>query len=75
MIELDHPLSHVERVVIRQRNDAGSEFDSVGSLRGGGEEHLWAGDHFPAGGMVLATPKLVESEAIEMLSEVKISTE
>ena len=40
VIELDDAVGHRERVVVRQRDDAGSQADAAGALDRGGDEHL-----------------------------------
>jgi hypothetical protein len=74
-VELHHALRNVERVVIGQGDDAGSEFDTLRPLAGGGQEHLGRADHLPAARMVLAAPELVIAEPVEMLDEVEVAAE
>src|SRR3954469_18461257 len=45
----------------------------VGSLPGGGDEDLRRGDDLAAGGVVLADPRLVVAQAIEMLDEREVA--
>ena len=73
VIELHHALSDHEWVVVRQRNDAGAELDSMGALRGGGQEDLRRRDHLPAGGVMLAAPEFVVSQMFEVFDECKIT--
>jgi hypothetical protein len=40
VVELDHALGDVERMVVRQRHHAGGELDAVGALPRRGQEHL-----------------------------------
>ena len=75
VVELDDALGDVERVVVRQRHDAGAELDRVRDLAGGGQEHLRRGDHLPAGRVVLAAPELVEAELVEVRGELEVALE
>ena len=47
----------------------------MGALTGCGQEHFGRRDHFPAAAVVLSAPKLLESPAVEMLSEIEIALE
>ena len=75
VVELDHPLGDVERVVVGQADDAGAEADGVADLAGGGEEHLRGGDRLPARRVVLAAPELVEPEAVEVGHQLEVALE
>ena len=75
VIELHDPLRHVERMVERQRHDAGAELDAVRALAGGGEEHLGRRDHLPARRVVLAAPELVVAEPVEVLGQIQVAAE
>ena len=66
VVELHDALGDVERVVVRQRHDAGAEPMRVRALARRGEEHLRRGDHLPAAGVVLAAPELVVAELVEV---------
>src|SRR5262245_21878132 len=59
MIEVDHALRDVERMMIGNRDDAGTEPDAVGPLCCRDQEHFRRADRFPASGMMFADPKLV----------------
>jgi hypothetical protein len=45
------------------------------ALSGGGDEDLRRGDDLAAGGVVLADPRLVVAEAIEVLDEREVALE
>ncbi len=75
VVELDHALSDVERVVVREADDARAESDAVGLLRRRGEEHLGRGDHLPARRVMLAAPELVETEPVEVGRELDVTLE
>ncbi len=75
VIELHDPLRDVERMVERQRHDAGAELDAVRALAGGGEEHLGRRDHLPARRVVLAAPELVVAELVEVLGQIQVAAE
>ena len=73
VVELHDALADVERVVIRQRHDAGAEADALRALAGGREEQLGRGDHLPAGRVVLAHPELVVAELVEERRELEVT--
>src|SRR5438105_399467 len=75
VVELDHPLCHVERMVIGQGDHTGRELDPLRSLACRGQEHLGRGDHLPAGGMMLAAPELVVAELVQVLHELEVTAE
>jgi hypothetical protein len=75
VVELHDALGDVERVVVGQAGDPGPQHDVVGVLCRTGEEHLGRGDHLPARRVVLATPELVESEAVEVRGELDVALE
>ena len=75
MVELDHALRDVERVVVGERDDAGAEADAVRALAGRGQEHLGRGDDLPTRGVMLAAPELVVAELVELLRKVEVAAE
>jgi hypothetical protein len=75
VIELNHGRSDGERMVQRQRLDAGAEADARGALGGGGDEHLGRADHLVAAGVMLADPRLVEPKPVEMGHQLEIALE
>src|SRR5712671_1172294 len=75
VIELHHPLRHVERMVIRKGYHAGRELDALRSFARRGEEHLGRADHLPAAGMMLSAPEFFVPELVQMLHEVEIAAE
>ena len=62
-----------QRVVVRQRDDAGAEPDPLGALRGRGDENLWRTDDLAARRVVLADPHLVEAEPVEVFDELEVA--
>src|SRR5712675_360929 len=72
VVELHHALRDVEGMVIGQRDHAGAELDALGTLAGGGQEHLRRGDGFPARGMMFTAPEFVISERIELFDEIEV---
>jgi hypothetical protein len=72
VVELDHAVGNHQRVVIRQRDDAGSEPDALGSLSGGGDEKLGRPVDLESARMMLADPRLVVSELVEEFDELEI---
>ena len=75
VVELHQPPGDGERVVIGQRDDAGAEADVAGALRGGGDEHLRAGDDLEAARVVLADPGLVIVQPVEMDQQLHVALE
>ena len=65
------PLGHPQRVVVGQRGHAGAELDVARALGGGGDEDLRRGDDLAAGRVVLADPRLVVAEAVEVLDRAR----
>jgi hypothetical protein len=53
-------------VVVGERHDAGAELDVLGALGRGGDEDLGAADQLVATRVVLAEPRLVEAEPVEL---------
>ena len=72
-VELHDPLGDVERMVVRQADDAGAEADRARHLAGAGEEHLRRGDRLPARRVVLAAPELVVAETVEVGDELEVA--
>ena len=64
-----------ERVVVGQRADARAEADVLRALRRGRDEHLGTGDDLVAGRVVLADPRLVEAEAVEVHDQIEVALE
>src|SRR5207237_7418746 len=60
---------------IGQRDHAGAELDALGALAGGRQKHFRRGDHFPARGMVLAAPELVEAERVDLFDKIEVPAE
>ena len=73
VVELHQSLRHHEWVVVRQRDNAGPEFDPRRSFRQRGEEDLRTANNFPTRRVVLPTPELVEPELVEMHTERQIA--
>ena len=66
MVEQDRPVRHPQRVVVRQRQDAGAELDVPGLGGDVGDEDLRRGDDLGAARVVLADPGLVVTEVVEL---------
>ena len=75
VVEQHEPVGEQQRVVVRQRVDAGAEPDVLGALRRGRDEHLGRRDDLVAGGVVLTDPHLVEAEAVEVDDQVEVALE
>ncbi len=73
VVELDHAVGQHERVVVGQRDDAGAEPDVPGALGRGGDEHLRAGDQLEAARMMLADPRLVIIQPVEVLQQLEVA--
>ena len=61
-----------QRVVIRQRQDAGAELDVAGLGCGVGDEHEGVGDDLGAGRVVLADPDLVVAQSVQQLDRFQV---
>jgi hypothetical protein len=75
VVELDHAISQNERMMIRQRHDAGAEPVMARASGRAGDEHLGTGDDLETAGMVLADPGLVIVQPVEMLEQFHIAFE
>src|SRR3972149_1203102 len=64
VVEEDHAVGDVKRVVVGDGDDAGAEADVLRALAGGGDEDFGAGDRLPATPVMLADPRLVEAEVV-----------
>ena len=73
MIEHHDSLRDVERMMIRNRDDAGAELDSLGALGGRDQEHLGRRDRLPSGRVMLADPEFVVVKFVEPLREFEIA--
>ena len=75
VVEQDGPLGDPQRVVVADADHAGAELDVAGPLGGGGDEDLRRGDDLGAGRVVLADPRLVEAEPVEVLDQLEVALE
>ena len=73
VVELHDAIGEHQRVVIRERGDAGAEADVPRALGGGGDEDLGRGDDLVAGAVVLADPGLVVAELVEVLDQLHVA--
>ena len=73
VVEHHDAIGQDERVVVRQRVHPGAEFDVLGAFRGGGDEHLRAGDQLRAGGVVLTDPGLGVAEPVQVLHQLEVA--
>src|SRR4051812_1496893 len=73
MVELHDAVGHHHRVMIRQRDDPGAEPDVPCTLGSKGDEDLGRRDDLITGRMVLADPRLVKAELVEMHDQVQIA--
>ena len=73
VVELGHARGQHEGVVVGQRDHAGAEPDVARPLGGGGDEHLGAGDDLEAAGMMLADPRLMVVQPVEVLDQLHVA--
>ena len=73
VVEQDDAVGDVERVVIRDADDARAEPYALCAFAGGREEDFGRGDDLPTAGVVLADPCLVEAELVEPGDEVDVA--
>ena len=64
-----------QRVVVGERGHPGAEAEVLGALGGGGDELDRVGDDLPAGGVVLADPRLLDAELVEVLHQREVAVE
>jgi hypothetical protein len=72
VVEHQDAVRQDERVVVRQRRDARAELDPLRALRRSRDEHLGRGDGLEPAGVVLADPRLIEAETIEVLHQLQV---
>src|SRR5271156_2584878 len=73
MVEHHDSLCDVERMMVRNRDDAGAELDSLGAFGRGDQEHFWRRDRLPSRRMMLADPELIVVKLIEQFGEFEIA--
>jgi len=73
VVELHHAVGQHERVVVGQRDDTGAEPDVAGALGRCGDEHLRTGDQLEPARMVLADPRLVIVQPVEVLEQFEVA--
>ena len=66
MIQLHHTLGDMEGMVVRQRNNTGTQPNPLRALGGSSEEQFRGGDRFPASGMMFAAPKFIKSQLFKL---------
>ncbi len=72
VVQEHHPIGHPQRVVVRQRQDAGAQVDVPGQVRHVRDEHQRVADGFDAARVVLAEPRLLEAHAVHQLDDLDI---
>ena len=75
VVEQHHAIGEDQRVVVGERGHPGAEAEVRGALRGGGDEHRRVGDDLPAGRVVLADPRLLVAEVVEVLHELEVAVQ
>ena len=75
VIQQHQPVGDPQRVVVRERDDPGTEPDPLGPFRGRGDEDLWRADDFAARRVMLPDPRFVETQRIKVLDELEITLE
>ena len=73
MIKLDDAVRRHQRAVIGQRHDAGAELDAPRALRRGGDEQFGTRNDLEARGVMLADPRFLVTQAVEMLDQLEIA--
>ena len=71
VVEQHEPVGEHQRVVVRERVHAAAEAEVLRARGGRGDEHLGRRDDLVAAGVVLADPRLVEAEAVEVLEQLR----
>ena len=75
VVELHGSFGDPQRVVVAGADHAGAEPDVARALCGGGDEDLRGGDHLGPRRVVLADPRLVVVEPIQMLDQLEVALE
>ena len=75
VVELDDAVRRHQRIMVRQRDDAGAEADRPRALGGDRDEQFGRADRLPAGGMVLADPRFVEAQPVEPGHQLQVALE
>ena len=75
VVEQHEAVGEHQRVVVRQRVHAGAEPDVLRAFRRRRDEHLRRRDDLVAAGVVLADPRLVEAEPVEVLDQLQVAFE
>jgi hypothetical protein len=75
VIELDDAIRDHERLVVRQRHHAGPEADALGALGCRRDEELGRGDDLEARRMMLADPRFLVAQPIEMLDQREVAVD
>src|SRR6516225_5482314 len=73
MVEEDDALSHPQRIVIRNADHAGAEFDVTRALGRRRYHDFRRGGELGASGVMLAEPCLIIAAAIQPLDEIEIA--
>ena len=73
VVELHEAVRDHQRVVVGQAGHARAEPDVARALDGGGDENFRRGDGFPAGGVMLADPRLVEAQLVDPLDQLHVA--
>jgi hypothetical protein len=73
VVEQDDAVGHPQRVVVGQRQHPGAELDVLRLRRRVGDEEHVVGDDLAPARVVLADPRLVEAEPVEVLDELDVA--
>ncbi len=73
VVELQDSVRHHQRVVVRQRSNAGAKLDPPRPGCCSGDEDERVGDEFACVAVMFADPDFVVSEVVEMLDEVHVA--
>jgi hypothetical protein len=75
VVELHHAVRQDERIVVGQRGHARAKSDMSRALGCRGDEHLRRGDDLEAARMMLADPRLVVVQFVDMLQQFHVALE
>ena len=75
VVEHDDAVGEDQRVVVGQRVDARAELDVSCCPGRGGDEHFGGRDRLEPGRVVLADPRLVVAELVEVLDQLEVAVQ
>jgi len=75
VIKLDHPVRNRQRIVIGQGNNTRPQANALRPLRRRRDKKLGRGNNLIARRMVLADPRLVVAQPVQMLHQLEIAVD